>query len=95
MENITYVKSRRPLRWGLGLVIALLRRSGFPWKTIQAKTPNLKAEGISLVSSRIFGWNSLTEDLIALYTRLVDLGMEYRDGKVYLFDLEELEDENV
>ena len=52
MENIAYVKSRRPLRWGLGLVIALLRRSGFPWKTIQAKTPNLKAEGISLVTSR-------------------------------------------
>ena len=49
----------------------------------------------SLVSSRIFGWNSLTEDLIALYTRLVDLGMEYRDGKVYLADLEELEDESV
>ena len=28
--------------------------------------------------------------MINLYLRLVDLGMEYRDGKVYLADLEEL-----
>jgi hypothetical protein len=29
------------------------------------------------------------DDLIILYTRLLDLGMEYRNGKVYLADLEE------
>jgi hypothetical protein len=33
--------------------------------------------------------NNLIEDLILLYTRLVDLGVEYRDGKVYLAELEE------
>lgn len=33
--------------------------------------------------------SNLIEDLTLLYTRLVDLGMEYRDGKVYLADLEE------
>lgn len=47
------------------------------------------------MTSRIFGWNSLEEDLITLYIRLVDLGMEYRDGEVYLADLEELENGNV
>lgn len=31
----------------------------------------------------------LIEDLTLLYTRLVDLGMEYCNGKVYLADLEE------
>lgn len=29
------------------------------------------------------------EDLISLHAKLVDLGMEYRDGKVYLADLDE------
>jgi len=33
--------------------------------------------------------NELIEDLILLYTRLLELGMEYRNGKVYLADLEE------
>jgi hypothetical protein len=32
---------------------------------------------------------NLTEDLTILYTRLVDLDMEYRNGEVYLADLEE------
>lgn len=31
----------------------------------------------------------LIDDLVLLYTKLVDLGMEYRNGKVYLADLEE------
>lgn len=82
MENITYVKSRRPLRWGLGLVIALLRRSGFPWKTIQAKTPNLKAEGISLVSHVDITWNSFLPYLINLADKLESLGFRYVDGSV-------------
>lgn len=33
--------------------------------------------------------DNVIEDLTLLYTRLVDLGMEHRDGKVYLADLEE------
>ncbi|HSX05438.1 MAG TPA: hypothetical protein VLF69_03150 [Candidatus Saccharimonadales bacterium] len=41
------------------------------------------------MSSRIFEWNSLEQNLLSLYTNLVDLGMEYRDGKVYLADLEQ------
>jgi hypothetical protein len=35
-----------------------------------------------LVSPRIFLRNSLEEDLLVLYKRLTDLGMEYRDGKM-------------
>ena len=35
--------------------------------------------------------DSLIEDLTILYTKLVDLGMEYRNGQVHLADLEELE----
>lgn len=31
----------------------------------------------------------LIEDLISLYKRLIDLGFEYRNGKVYLADLED------
>lgn len=48
-----------------------------------------------MVSPRIFRWNSLEKDLRGLHSKLVDLGMEYRDGQVYLADLEELEDEDV
>jgi len=43
-----------------------------------------------MVSSRIFLRNSLEQDLLLLYRRLVDLGMEYRRGHVYLADLNEL-----
>ena len=43
---------------------------------------------IFLVTPRIFWSNSLEKDLIALYKELVDLGMEYREGKVYLADLD-------
>lgn len=31
----------------------------------------------------------LIDDLILLYTKLVDCGVEYRNGKIYLADLEE------
>jgi len=31
----------------------------------------------------------LIDDLVLLYMKLVDLGVEYRNGKVYLADLEE------
>jgi hypothetical protein len=48
-----------------------------------------------MVTSRIFLRNSITDDLTTLYTRLVDLGMEYHDGQVYLADVAELEGENV
>jgi hypothetical protein len=43
-----------------------------------------------MVSSSIFLRNTLEEDLLALYDRLVDLGMKYRDSHVYLADLENL-----
>jgi hypothetical protein len=43
-----------------------------------------------VVSSSIFLRNTLEEDLLALYDRLVDLGMKYRDSHVYLADLENL-----
>lgn len=42
-----------------------------------------------MVTSRIFEWNTCRQDMTELYTRLVELGMEYRNGKVYLADLEE------
>ena len=48
-----------------------------------------------MVRSRIFEWNSLESDLITLYTRLTELGMEYRDGEVHLIDLEMEEQEDV
>ena len=48
-----------------------------------------------MVTSHIFGWNSLEGDLITLYNRLVALGVEYRDGKVYLADFEEQERQDV
>jgi len=34
--------------------------------------------------------NNLTEDPALLYVRLVDLGVEYRDGQVHLADVENL-----
>jgi hypothetical protein len=34
----------------------------------------------------------LIEDLTLLYVRLVDLGVEYRDGRIYLTDPEESTD---
>jgi hypothetical protein len=48
-----------------------------------------------MVSSRIFEWNPLEQDLITLYTKLVELGMEYHDGEVHLPDLEMLEKKDV
>jgi len=33
--------------------------------------------------------HELIDDLISLYTKLVELGVEYRNGEVYLADLEE------
>ncbi|MHB1865046.1 MAG: hypothetical protein ACYCPS_02690 [Candidatus Saccharimonadales bacterium] len=47
------------------------------------------------MTSRIFLRNSITDDLTTLYIRLVDLGMEYHDGQVYLADLNGLEGEDV
>ncbi len=44
-----------------------------------------------MVSSDVFIRNSLKKDLVKLYFRLVELGVEYRYGKVYLADLENLE----
>lgn len=41
------------------------------------------------MSARVFEWNSCKQDMTGLYMRLVELGMEYRHGKVYLADLEE------
>jgi hypothetical protein len=32
-----------------------------------------------MVSTRIFGRNSLVKDLLVLYDRLFDLGMKYKD----------------
>lgn len=33
--------------------------------------------------------DKLFDDLVLLYTKLVELGMEYRNGAVYLADVEE------
>jgi hypothetical protein len=33
--------------------------------------------------------DELIEDLAALYAKLIELGVEYRNGEVYLADLEE------
>jgi hypothetical protein len=43
-----------------------------------------------LVSHRGFRWNSLHESLAQLYSKLIDLGIEYHDGRVYLADIENL-----
>ena len=32
----------------------------------------------------------LIEDLFVLYTRLIDLGIDYQGGQPYLYDLDEL-----
>ena len=42
-----------------------------------------------MVNSHISEWNSLERNLVTLYDRLVALGMECRDGNVYLADIEE------
>lgn len=42
-----------------------------------------------MVNQRVFEWNSILQDLFQLYHRLTELGMKYRNGKVYLPDLEE------
>ena len=44
------------------------------------------------MNPRIFKWNTLLMDLFKLYDRLLILGMEYREGKVYLSDLEAADD---
>jgi hypothetical protein len=43
----------------------------------------------------VFGWNPLEQDPIKLYRRLVDLGIEIKDDKVCLADLDELEEGDV
>lgn len=44
-----------------------------------------------MVNQRVSRWNSCKKDMTRLYLKLVDLGMEYRNGKVYLPDLEDPE----
>ena len=34
--------------------------------------------------------SKLSEDLMMLYAKLVELGIEYREGKVYVADIEEV-----
>lgn len=41
-----------------------------------------------MVNSRVSEWNTLEADFIRLYTRLVDLGVEYRNEEVYLPEIE-------
>lgn len=41
-----------------------------------------------MVNSRIFQWNTLATDLLKLYFKLIDLGMEHKDGQIYLADLD-------
>jgi hypothetical protein len=43
---------------------------------------------LDLVNPCVFRWNSLEQDLLLLYTELVELGVEHRNGEVYLADLE-------
>jgi len=45
-----------------------------------------------MVRSTISGWHQIEGDLVTLYRRLVDLGVEYRDSQVYLADLDEKAD---
>ena len=45
--------------------------------------------GLTYISMKHHLDDKFREDLISLYAKLVDLGMEYRNGKVYLADLEE------
>lgn len=40
-----------------------------------------------MVSPHIFLQNSLDQDLLILYARFGELGLEYRDGQIYLADL--------
>jgi len=40
-----------------------------------------------MANSRIFLRNSFEKDLLLLNHRLVNLGVEYQSGKVYLLDL--------
>ena len=41
------------------------------------------------MTSRIFEWNTLEADLFKLYDMLAGLGVEYRQGRVYLGELNE------
>jgi len=40
-----------------------------------------------VVTSRISQWNTLEGDLLSLHNKLIDLGVEYHNGKIYLSDL--------
>ena len=53
------------------------------------------SKSLSLVRSTISGRHQIEQDLVTLYRRLVDLGMEHRGGQIYLADLGELEGEDV
>lgn len=66
------------------------RLTGFETHSVSNQIQNPTFSGaLNLVSPRVFEWNTLESDLVQLYSSLVDLGMEYREGKVYLADLEE------
>jgi hypothetical protein len=45
------------------------------------------AETLFLVNQRVFEWNSCKRDMTELYLRLKDLGMECKNGQVYLSDI--------
>lgn len=40
-----------------------------------------------MVNQRVSEWNSYKKDMTEFYLRLVDLGMEYSNGKVCLANL--------
>jgi len=77
------IKKRTPRDeyWGLFVCLKLVNLKNF--------------ECSGLVSSRIFLRNSLKRDLLILYGRLVELGVDYRNGKVYLAELDETKNREV
>ena len=67
------------------LQIKMLMKMNFP-TSISASVNRCKNK---VVSSRIFLRNSVEVDLVKLYFRLSELGMEYRNGQVCLADIED------
>lgn len=54
----------------------------------QKEGANAHLCNLLMVTSRVFEWNTLKQDLFKLYNKLVDLGIQYREGQVCLSDLE-------
>lgn len=70
-----------------------VRTSSLQLNPTNEKTPTISRGifigGLTYTSMKHHLDDKFREDLISLHAKLVDLGMEYRDGKVYLADLDE------